>query len=212
MSSAITAVKLDHNMLILPCRPGSLSCGSDKPSKSLVIRVHLVTSNNPRTAKYRYTVTGGRILGAGRDVKWDLSNASPGSYNVQAREVRNGRDLPGIQTATVVVASAQCICDCLNCPQIKIQTTKRSVSPGETFSVSASISGGSQDNPLTLNWTLSAGKIISGQSTAAILIKLTSDTKKTKVIVTLTLGGFDPVCSSVCPRSASLTIDLKTAL
>lgn len=52
---------------------------------------------------YNYTVSGGTIVGKGKDVIWDLSDAKPGKYTVTAG-VDDGCGLCGeTKTQTVVV-------------------------------------------------------------------------------------------------------------
>lgn len=52
---------------------------------------------------YNYTVTGGRIIGAGANVKWDLTGVHPGKYTITAG-VDDGCGLCGATvTKTVVV-------------------------------------------------------------------------------------------------------------
>ena len=205
--NTIESIKLDQSELILPCPLGVEGCGPT-PSQSLMIAVQLLTTKISKKTKYQYTVTGGRIVGVGRNVTWDLSNTAPGSYHVIVSEIRTGKTLTKIQSETVRVVDGVCVCDCLNCPLIRIFATKRKITGGDTVSVSASITGGSQDSPLTLNWTLSVGQIISGQGTEAIQIKVPSGTSQTKLIVTLTIGGLPRACSG-CPVSESETIDLE---
>jgi hypothetical protein len=61
----------------------------------------------------------------------------------------------------------------------------------------ANLSGGTQDQPVTYNWTVSAGMISSGQGTDKIEI----DTKEVEVNGTITapleVGGIAPECDRV---------------
>jgi len=60
---------------------------------------------------YEYEVSGGRIVGSGANVIWDLSGAKAGTYKIAAG-INNGCGICGrIMTKTVVVK------DCLNCSQ-----------------------------------------------------------------------------------------------
>jgi hypothetical protein len=204
---AIKSIKLDENLLTLPCRPGSESC-DPLASSNFLVNVELETFKSDKRIQYSFTVTAGKIVGEGTKVVWDLRNTAPGMYTIQAHAVRKGKILPSTKGETVNIVNNICICDCLSCPLIKIGATKRAISAGDNVTVSATISGGSQDNPLTLNWTTSVGSIISGQATSAILIKVPPETKANKLVVTLTIGGLHRACSA-CVTSESETIELK---
>jgi hypothetical protein len=67
----------------------------------------------------------------------------------------------------------------------------------------ANVSGGSQDVPLTYNWTVSAGTIESGQGTPSIVVRAPSDGSVTNITASLEVGGQRADCN--CPRTASET-------
>lgn len=58
---------------------------------------------------YYYTVTGGRIVGQGAKVTWDLTGVAPGTYTVTAG-VDDGCGICGkTQTQTITVKSCDCV-------------------------------------------------------------------------------------------------------
>ena len=207
-SGPIKSVTLDQTVLTLPC-PRGVDCGGPEPSSTFIVNVKIKPFKPNKNVNYRYSVTAGKIIGNGTKVVWDLTGIAPGSYKISVQAVRKGNLLQGYKSGTVSILSGICICDCFGCPLIQINATRRTISAGDTVSVLASITGGSQDNPLTLNWTTSVGEIVSGQTTTAILIRIPEDTTSSKIVVTLTIGGLDRRCG--CPNSQSETIDLKPA-
>ena len=70
-----------------------------------------------------------------------------------------------------------------------------------TFTANAS--GGTQDTPLTYNWTVSAGTIESGQGTPSITVRVPSDMSGGNITATLELGGVPVNCG--CTTSFSET-------
>src|SRR4051812_16466923 len=125
--STIQSIKLDETTLVLPCPSGIIHCGPYEPSQSFMIGVHLLIANTSKKTRFRYVVTRGKIVGEGRDVHWDLSNTPPGSYRIDVFGIKNGKELPNPQTASVFVINAVCICDCLSCPQTKLNATERKI-------------------------------------------------------------------------------------
>jgi hypothetical protein len=57
----------------------------------------------------------------------------------------------------------------------------------------ANIAGGDVDARPTYKWSLSAGKIISGQGTSKIVVDV-SDLAGKSLTATVRVGGYDPVC------------------
>jgi hypothetical protein len=58
---------------------------------------------------YSYTITGGRIVGQGAKVTWDLTGAAPGTYTVTAG-VDDGCGICGqTQTQAITVKTCDCV-------------------------------------------------------------------------------------------------------
>ena len=202
----IKSIKIDQTLLTLPCRDGAEPCGGE-PSSTFLVNVELESYKIDKKISYQYFATAGRIIGQGKKVVWDLSNIAPGSYWIGVKAMRNGKLVDEFRSEAVNIVSAICICDCLSCPMIRIYVTNRTISAGETVSASATISGGSQSDPLTLNWTTTVGEIVSGQGTNAITVRAPPQINANELVVTLTIGGLDRRCS--CATSESETIRLK---
>lgn len=61
-----------------------------------------------RTLTYTYTVTAGKIQGAGARVRWDLSGLEPGNYSVSVK-VRDGRGVSVTDSKKVKVEMCTCV-------------------------------------------------------------------------------------------------------
>ena len=77
----VTNLLLSQNEIIATCPKDSKSC-SDK-SRTVEISTEAVDPEND-VLTYNYTVSGGKIIGTGAKVVWDLSGAAPGTYTITA--------------------------------------------------------------------------------------------------------------------------------
>jgi hypothetical protein len=155
---------------------------------------------------YNYTVSGGRIVGTGANVSWDLSGVQPGTYTITAG-VDDGCGLCGkTQTQTVNVVACDCEVRCA-CPTLSVSGPAGTTPPGETMTFTATAAGGTTD--VTYNWSVSAGTIESGQGTPSIVVRTTSEMAGSSVTATVDIGGLPANCN--CPTQASETggIDRK---
>jgi hypothetical protein len=154
---------------------------------------------------YQYNVSGGRIVGQGANVSWDLTGAQPGTYTITAG-VDDGCGVCGkTQTRTITVANCECI-DVCQCPTLDVTGTVGAVRPGETITFTANVSGGTQSN-VTYNWTVSPGATITeGQGTPVIRVATSADMAGQSVTGTVNIGG---VCAE-CPTNGSATVQIET--
>jgi hypothetical protein len=205
----VTALNLSSNSITLGCPPGQIPVDANATcSQSTSINV-TTTAVDPENdvLTYQYTVSGGRIVGTGPTVSWDLSGATPGSYTITAG-VDDGCGICGkTMTQTVTVANCNCKVAC-NCPSLTVTGPAGITAPGESMTFVANVSGGSQDQVVTYNWTVSAGTISSGQGTPSITVAVPADMAGGNITATVTLGGLDPTCN--CPNTASETAGVST--
>lgn len=105
----VESVTLSDNDIKLSCRPGHRPGSDQACNDSMSIQVVTKASdkeNDPLI--YNYTVSGGRIVGTGATVTWDLSGLSPGTYTITVG-VDDGCGLCGkIRTETVTVSECNC--------------------------------------------------------------------------------------------------------
>ncbi|HTK37860.1 MAG TPA: hypothetical protein VL325_05160 [Pyrinomonadaceae bacterium] len=195
----VESIELDRTEITLSCPPGFLSkseaCADD--SQLIAIRTK-VSKENVKDLKYKYTVTGGFIRGTGANVRWDLWDLRPGTYELTVA-VDDGCGFCGAsKVATVTVAQCpDCNGDC-ECPEIGVTGPSGDTTPGESLTFTANVSGGSQES-ITYDWAVSAGKITSGQGTPSITVSTKQDT----VTATVKIGGPNPSCN--CLQTASAT-------
>lgn len=151
--------------------------------------------------EYEYSISGGRVIGNGRKIKWDLSNVRLGRYTINVR-VKNDKDFDKTFTTGVFVEGCYSV-DCLGCPDIKIQGPAKSFKSGDVITFTAKIANAFEE---TYRWKVSGGRIIKGQGTPVITVKVQKSTGN-RVMVELKTTAC-PYCPEETMRAA-LSVDYK---
>jgi hypothetical protein len=74
---------LDQIELKLPCPPGQQPGEGKRTSEDMIVDVSTIASDPENDVlSYHYSVSGGKITGGGFNVKWNLSEALPGTYTI----------------------------------------------------------------------------------------------------------------------------------
>jgi hypothetical protein len=145
----VEALDLDRTELAVTCSGDAKTQGNCAGDPVINVSTKAIDPEGD-TLVYRYTVTGGRVVGSGADVMWDLSGVKPGKYtitvgtddgcgvcgNTMTKEVTvqaGGAD-PEIESITLDKTSVTLWCplsglpeDLNNCPKYK-ENVKVSVS------------------------------------------------------------------------------------
>lgn len=189
-------IDLDRKEVVYIC-PWSNNCGKIENMMVLV----KPSVNNPKKIPltYQYKVSGGKIIGQGEEVLWDLKGVRPGTYTMTAT-IDDGRGLIN-QTKSETVEVKECgVCHppCI-CPSLSVSDSGN-VKAGETLSFKANVIGGTATD-ITYDWKVSQGEIIEGQGTSEIKVK-TSPGMTGTITATVEIGG--DLCAD-CRRTASET-------
>lgn len=198
--SHVEGIVLSKNRIeSVPC-PGY---SNDIAQPVRVIEVETRTQNE-YPIHYDYSVSGGRIEGNGKYVKWDLTDLPPGTYTITVSVKGNN----GFQkTFKSIVNSYGCyIIDCLMCPILTVRGPAKKFKAGDiiTFSVEVRNFAGLE---ILYDWKISGGKIIKGQGTHQITV-LVQKSKDNNVTANIKIGGGCPGCSDET-ISKSLTVNYK---
>ena len=201
----VNSVTLSDTTITLPCPPGTRSrSGACTDSASISVTTSATDPEND-VLTYNYTVSGGRIVGTGANVSWDVGGLAPGTYTITAG-VDDGCGLCG-QTKTETITIAECA-DCerpCECPSFTVTGPAGVTERGGMMTFTANVSGGTAQN-ITYNWTVSAGTIESGQGTPSITVRAPSDgTTNVEATATITL---DVDCG--CDKSESASGPVAT--
>ena len=197
----VTNVTLSETRVTGKCQPGfrpkeGTTCSDDQ----LVDVATTAVDPENDVLTYNYTVSGGRIVGQGANVQWDLTGAQPGTYTITVGVDDSCGVCGKTQTRTIEVANCDCeqVCDC---PTLSVTGPAGVTEAGATMTFTANVSGGTQSN-VTYDWAVTSGTIASGQGTPVITVQTTPDMAGTNVTATVTIGG---ICEDCPQRSASET-------
>jgi len=188
--------------------PPSLSLAADssmiKACNDESARVRLVataSSADGAALRYKWTTSGGRLRGDGANTTWDLAGVQPGVYQAFV-EVDDGRDLNCVAFSSVSIN----VLDCPPppptppvCPNVSVSCPEAG-NENAPVTFTATISGGSPNVTAGYNWTISAGRIVSGQGTPSITVDTTGLAGQT-VRASLDVSGFGTPCPASCAVS-----------
>jgi len=147
---------------------------------------------------YNYTVSGGRIVGTGVNVFWDLNSVMPGTYTITAG-VDDGCGICGdmlTKTVTILESPPVLPCECADISIVEPDTK----SGAYDIHFAVRIKGRTPDN-LTYNWTISEGTLVTGQGSTSIGIRVAKERPFGQGAVTVEIGGLAKECS--CPTTAT---------
>lgn len=176
--------------LQLTASPGVITACAGETARVQLDARATFTSGAPR---YRWSASGGKIDGNGATTSWDVSGLKPGYYKAYV-DVDNGTTeaCSAFTSATVLVKCAPPVCPSMliSCPE--------QITANQPVTFNASVAGGSGNVAHIYNWTVSAGKIISGEGTSTITVDTTGLAGQS-VRATLTMGGYNTLnCTATC--------------
>lgn len=169
------------------------ACEGDAAVVQLTARA---TSPSGNPIRYIWTVSGGRIEGDGAAVTWNLTGARPGQYKAYLVINTGSGDTLCEAYANTVVAVKCAPPPKPTCPNVAITCPER-IEVGQPVSFSSTLTGGTGNLPLIYNWTVTAGRITSGQGTSSITVD-TTGLEGQSLKATLVMGGYEEECSASC--------------
>ena len=181
-------LKLSQGKLVAPCEPGRTPAHGQGISDNMIVDVRAVAVDAEEDVlAYNFQVSGGRVIGQGAHVSWDLTGVKPGMYSITAG-VDDGCGICGAtKTETVTVARCLPSCSLIECPDITINGPDI-LAVENAFT--ANVSGGSVE-VITFNWSVAGGVILNGQGTPAITVKMPTNVSEKNFSVTVNVGGLE---------------------
>lgn len=208
----VTNVELGETTITTPCPEGQVRREGATCSDDMTVSVR-TTAVDPENdvLTYNYTVSGGRIVGTGANVDWDLTGVSPGTYTITSGVDDSCGVCGQTQTRTVTVAACDCVPiatptpQACACPTITVTGPTDATPVGQTVTFTANVSGGDDRsaNP-TFNWTVTSGTIASGQGTPTITV--TPDAGATNVVGAVDVGGLCETCPTRGQETAPIAV------
>ena len=190
--------------------PPTLSLAADpatvRACNDEAARVQLIaTARSPegRPLRYKWTTNGGKLNGQGSNTSWDLAGAQAGVYQAVV-EVDDGRGLcVAFSSVAVVVTECPPTRPQIVCPTVNVSCPD-TATENAPVTFTATLSGGSANITPSYNWTVSAGRIISGQGTPSITVDTAGMAGQT-IRASLDVGGF----GTPCPASCAVSIPIQ---
>lgn len=160
----VESIELEKNTIIKPCPAGAVSRSAETCTDEANTTVQVQPADPARDPKtYNYAVSGGRIVGEGPKVIWDMSGAEPGTYSIRAN-INGG----AARTESVTVRDCGCEITC-NCPKLKVTVSPEQAAPGTPVTFTAELEG-DQPQDTTFKWKTDGGRIRTGQGTRQIVV------------------------------------------
>jgi hypothetical protein len=190
-----------------PCQPDAISnSGSCPHTPDLQVTLTSVAKDFNKQPSYAYSVTGGRVVGEGSKVTWDLGGVWPGTYSATV-EVQDHKKHRAVSSATVKIMNCpDCVPSCALCPTIVVDCPEE-VKPGTPAICAVAVSG--SVDLASVKWTLhdsngiDLSERISGRG-ASISIR-TDGLGGQNLTATVEVNGLDPACG----RTASSSMAVK---
>ena len=182
--------------LSLAAEPTTIKACNDESAR--VRLVATARSADGATLRYKWTTNGGRLRGDGANTSWDLAGVQPGVYQAFV-EVDDGRDLNCVAFSSVSIIVTDCPPPPPVCPNVTVSCPD-AASENAPAIFTATISGGTPGITPTYNWTVSAGRIISGQGTPNITVDTTGLAGQS-IRANLDVGGYGMRCPASCATS-----------
>lgn len=199
----VESIALEKDSAFTHC-PNHKRVSSECSEDQLQIQIKTIAKGAEENGlKYYYFVTGGKIIGEGANVVWDLTKTRIRNYSIT---VALGKDsvIKG-KTITKSFKVSECpICDLgCDCPIISLSAPQTKIKAGDAAILTAKTSAKDEDE-ITYNWTVSNGKIEAGNGTRQIVVRTTEEMKGQTIVVNLEVGG---VCYG-CEVRFATTIEI----
>lgn len=153
---------------------------------------------------FTWHVTAGRLRGKGPKVTWDLKDVAEGTYTATV-EVNDENQHAASDTTTVTIARcSDCMTVVIPCPIVSVSCPSRADSK-QPIVFEATVSGGYTDLKPTYAWSVTAGRIISGQGTTKIMVDA-SNVAGQSITASVTVGGYNPRCSGTTAMCTVLEV------
>lgn len=213
----VEKIELTKKVLRISCGEGSrpsdgVECGDD-----MAIGVTTISDNfKSDEIIYDYEVSGGQIVGQGKNVIWDLKDALPGTYRISVSIKDKQRKIIGktkdeILTVERCDCCGLCLCSIFKITSPDISSPDSTVKRGDAivFMVEFEETGtliGSEDPKY--EWIVSGGEIIyEDYKNSLVRIKVNPEKNVNELKVTVKISD-DSNCYGSCNSEVSATVKI----
>jgi hypothetical protein len=195
----LEGLSIDEEEIFVPCP------SMDNPyyfTTDNLLGVNTKVAEKTEKLKFNYSISGGRIIGTGANVSWDLKNARIGRYKISVTVRDSKNSYKSFSKEIQIREPSECHPPC-SCPNLNAVSPIQKIKAGKTAVFAIKVGGGSQTK-ITYHWIVSAGKIIKGQGTPKIEVVTKGLSPKT-ITATVELSG--DFCAE-CYRWASSSVEI----
>ena len=198
----MVTISASNSSITLPC-PRTTTTGSANCPTGTEVTLSSYATDPGYELFFTWSVTAGRIRGEGRKVTWDLSGVPVGTYTATI-EAKDAHQHTVAAATTVAVSNCkECEAPPPMCPALSVSCPD-DLEPNKPITFEAKVTGGEPETKATITWSVTAGKIISGQGTSKITVSASETERRRSITATASLDGVDPSCSG----TASCTINI----
>lgn len=200
----IEKIELNKKEIFIPCPLIDRSPQSNQTCFDYEMSVNVSTFvSNPKNLalSYNYTVSGGSIIGEGKNVIWKLQGVNRGIYTIKVAISGKGRISKEIKTHSIEVSACNCPHICF-CPILSV-SSDGNVKAGANVTFTAKLEYNNLEN-IKYKWTVSQGEIVEGQGTSTITVKTTREMIGQTIKATVFMEHWD-LCED-CPKVVSETV------
>jgi len=188
-------VQVTASRSLVKLRPNPpLAPDNCEPTESQVRLYANVTSPQKGEMNFTWQAPVGRLIANKRKATWDLSGVEAGTYTATVEASDKHKHTASASITVTVAICPSFLPDPPPCATVSVSCPSTAESKG-SVTFEATVTGGPDITP-TFKWSLSAGKIISGQGTSKITVDVSS-LRHRSVTATVAVGGMDPNCYEV---------------
>ena len=200
---SIEWISVDEDALYIECAAGIMARPDSKRSDDLVVDVRTGAVSNSVLDKlnFTYTISGGKMIGSGANVKWDLSGLEPGTYTVSV-DADDGKDGASSSKKSISLYSRDCTWT-PECTQVDISDIRRAKDSND-FIVSATVAAGPD---VELEWEGVGADVIAGQGSRLVRLRPRKNFKLGESTVTLTVDSRN--LPGMCRRSLTERLQIQ---
>ena len=174
------------------CPPWTHSTGNCSASREVGLSASAGGPDLDAKLLFVWAVSAGRIRGEGQKVIWDLSGVAEGTYSANVEVTDRTGHTASTSTNVTIVLCHSCVTIESPCPTIMVSCPDNAES-GKSVTFKADVYGGDYTVKVTYTWSVSAGKISSGQGTSMITVDGSGVTGGS-VTAKVSIGGHDAAC------------------
>ncbi len=167
----------------------------DAGDAALVQLTARATSPDNNPIRYNWRVTSGSIEGEGAAVAWRLVGVAPGQHKASL-VINTGKGTELCEAMAFTLVTVKAVAPKPTCPTVGIKCPEQ-IKAGQPVTFTSNLSGGTGNVPSIYNWTISGGRIISGQGTSSITVD-TAGLAGQSLKASLAMGGYEVDCSASC--------------